>query len=523
MNRIKAFFKSRRISYSVAGMFVLAVNGNALAQPVGARIQYINSHRPSQAIQFGQWDTQKHDSPVHSIHAALLRTGKVLLIAGSGNDQKSFDNKSFRTVIWDPETGDFKDVPTPWDAFCSGHVFLPDGKLLVAGGTRLYEDLTKVPKQDYEGLNDSYIFDPITERYEKVDSMKYSRWYPTLVGLTDGKVLASSGLDDKGFILDGQIEIFDPAAKQWDEYNRMFRYFPSYPALILAADGRLVFTGSTAGYGPADKGREPGIWDLNSNTFQNIFGLKDANMIETSASLLLPPAQSQKFMILGGGGVGDSDDVTNRTAIVDLTEANPAYQTGPNLPAAVRYPNTVILPDDNVLVSGGSREYREKDVLEASIYNPKSNSFAKAANPTVGRNYHSEAILLPDGRVATFGSNPIDNSFEMRIEIYSPAYMFKGTRPRIVSTNKQVTRGTKIDIKTTSPNDVKTAKLIRPSAVTHVTDVEQRSVNLPFKRTATGITADVTANPSLLPAGWYMAFITDHNNVPSEAYWVHVN
>ncbi len=514
--------KSRRISYSVAAMFVVVVNGNALAAPVTAKIQYINSHRHSEAIQYGVWDVAKRDSPVRSIHAALLRTGKVLLVAGSGNDEKNFGSKTFRSVLWDPETGEFKDIPTPWDAFCSGHVFLPDGRLLIAGGTRTYEDLQKTPKQEFEGLPDSYIFDPITERYEKVDDMNYSRWYPTLVTLPNGLVLAASGLDDKGQILNGQTEIFNPATNQWTEEQKYNRYFPTYPALILAADGRLFFTGSNAGYGPAEEGRQPGIWNLYSNTFQNVFGLKDAELTETSASLLLPPAQKQRFMILGGGGVGDSDVATARTAIADLTAAEPQYVTGPDLPNAVRYPNAVILPDDTVLTSGGSQGYREDDVLAAAIYHPDTNSFTRAASPAVGRNYHTEAILLPDGRIATFGSNPIDNSFEMRIEIYSPAYMFKGARPKITQAPKEIERGTNVAFTTSNPANIKSAKLIRPSSVTHVTDVEQRSVTLPFTQTATGINAQVTDNINLLPAGWYMAFVTDKNDIPSQATWVHV-
>ena len=35
----------------------------------------------------------------------------------------------------------FKKIPTPEDLFCTGHTQLPDGKLLVAGGTKRYEKL----------------------------------------------------------------------------------------------------------------------------------------------------------------------------------------------------------------------------------------------------------------------------------------------------------------------------------------------------------------------------------------------
>lgn len=516
-------FTSRRFNYSLAALLILAVNGNALAEPVTAKVQHYYSHRREVASQYGAWDKTKYPSPVRSVHAALLNTGKVLLIAGSGNDEKSFDANSFRTVLWDPKNGEFTEIPTPWDAFCAGHVFLPNGNLLVAGGTSKYEDLTKTPKQEYEGLKDSYEFNPVTERYEKVDNLEFARWYPTLVGLTDGRILASSGLDADGKLLDGQTEFYDPKTKQWTNDPAINRYLPTYPALFLTGDGRLFYSGSTDGYGDPIKGRQPGLWNIENNHFQEVYGLPDPHIVETSASVMLPPVQDQKVMILGGGGIGDSPVTTKRTAIVDLKQANPQYVKGPDLKEGMRYPSVVILPNDTVLQTGGSRDYRDDNILEAHIYNPKTNKFTRAANPTIGRNYHSEALLLPDGRVATFGSNPLDNSFEMRIEIYSPAYMYKDTpRPVITGGNKQLNLGGTSILKTSNPADIQTAKLMRPSAVTHVTDIEQRSIDLPFTRTKDGIKVTVPESRGIVPAGWYMAFVTDKHGVPSEAYWVQV-
>jgi hypothetical protein len=78
-------------------------------------------------------------SRINAIHAALLPTGKVLIIAGSGNSPRNFDAGSFSTLLWDPQTGQSRLIPTPDDMFCGGHTLLPDGNLLVAGGTRRYE------------------------------------------------------------------------------------------------------------------------------------------------------------------------------------------------------------------------------------------------------------------------------------------------------------------------------------------------------------------------------------------------
>ncbi len=70
----------------------------------------------------GKWEIVEFPEEYrqNTIHAALLRTGKVLLVAGSGNDQDNFDAKKYDTRIWDPVKGTIKKVPTPTDLFCTG-------------------------------------------------------------------------------------------------------------------------------------------------------------------------------------------------------------------------------------------------------------------------------------------------------------------------------------------------------------------------------------------------------------------
>ncbi|MDQ4104690.1 MAG: galactose oxidase early set domain-containing protein [Actinomycetota bacterium] len=572
---------------------------------------------------FGHWSVL--DFPVefrvNAIHAALLSTGKVLIIAGSGNSTAHFEAASFKTLLWNPQTDEFSLIPTPEDMFCAGHAFLPDGKLLIAGGNRRYEvagqDVTRaagpmtVTNESRDGssvtlpegtkfvspqgtvfasveaaavlsgasvevwveaavegtgsvintpsrfrINGvssnvygaaekltmetqlawgaafSYEFDPQTERYQRVADMDHGRWYPTVVGLADGDALAVSGLDEFGRTLNSH-ERYHGDTEQWTEVSALNRYFPTYPALFLMADGRLFYSGSHGGYGRSDgTGRLPGIWNLTDNSFRPVEGLRDPHLTETSASVLLPPAQDQRIMVLGGGGIDDSAESTARTDIVDLRAADPRFRPGPDLAQPTRHLSAVILPDDTVLTTGGSRDYRGRGDSNnhiARIYDPATGSFRAAASPQVGRNYHSEALLLPDGRVVTLGSeidgggdNGEPGAFEQRIEIYSPPYLHRGSRPELTGGPTALPRGGIADFQTPDPSSVAAAKLIRPSAVTHTTDIEQRSVALDITRKDQAISLTVPAQPGLVPSGWYMLFVTDRSNTPSIARWVHV-
>ena len=393
---------SRRNLMMVAACLMIF---NAVSCSLSSGTQFASIHVDERTI-LGHWNIldMPAQARVNAIHAALLPTGKVLVIAGSGNSPRNFAAGSFTSLLWDPQTGSFTLVPTPDDLFCGGHTLMPDGKLLVAGGTQSYG----VNGQPGHGASYSYQFDPQAQRYERVADMHHGRWYPTLVGLVDGDALAVSGTDEQGRPLDGHNELYRRDTERWIELPELNRYFPTYPALFLLADGRLFYSGSNAGYGRNDgAGQVPGIWNLTDNSFASVDGLREAQLTETSASVLLPPAQDQRVMVLGGGGIDDSAESTARTDIVDLRSPQPHFMPGADLAEPTRYLSAVILPDDTVLTTGGSRDYRGRNDSNnhiARIYDPTANTFRTVAPPQVGRNYHSEALLLPDGRVVTLGS-----------------------------------------------------------------------------------------------------------------------
>ncbi len=482
----------------------------------------------------GDWQVMPFQSSVRAIHAVVLRNGNVLLIAGSGNDPAAFAAKSFTTAVYKPGTGQFTAVPTPEDLFCSGHVQLKDGRVLVMGGNKDY------PAADgshgYKGLKNSYIFDPATSSYTRVNDLTAGAWYPSATVLGNGDVISLGGLgeDSHGMVA---TQYFNSAQQRWlglNEANQTWNFWGLYPSMILMQDGRLFYTGSHV-FGNGTPGTGSSIYDYGTSTITPVPGLRKKDERDQSMSVLLPPAQDQKVLTMGGGNIETNPDAHRLTDLIDLKQASPAYTAGPQIPQGTMtggvpqtgdqgkmYVSAVLLPDGKVFETGGALHNRADPVYEASMYDPATNTFtAGMATDPVPRGYHSSAFLLPDGRVMAVGDNPGNGTFDKRVSVYSPPYLFKGARPQITGlSTPNWAYGSANTITVDGP--VLKAELIRPAAVTHSSDPNQRFVDLPMTVNGNSISLNLTSNPNLAPPGWYMLFVVGTNGVPSVAKWVKV-
>ena len=636
--------RGRRVLGLLIGVLVfcavLAANVPTVGATVTGWVRHYQITQKAYEAKYGLWT--KLNIPVkfrvNGIHSTLLSNGDVLIMAGSGNNQAYFNAGTFKTLLLNPVTMQEKLIPTPWDLFCAGHIELPDGNILLAGGTARYENLNptnaggsmtivnndvtqpwKLPKgtiftapngaqfksafaltipkatqkidpatgraivtarqqnvwvdavkkgkgslentgkqyqiqgllgpqanaelygvgtamtlqkQNFLGTNDAYIYNVKQEKFVKVNSMNYARWYPTLAELGNGMDMAMSGLNNVGQITMNS-ESFNPSTNTWTVGPS--RGFPTYPATFLTESGQLFFTGSNSGYGPATAAwRTPGFWNVNTNVFTPVPGIPDPEDLETSASVLLPPAQKQTLMVLGGGGVGQSNLSTARTALIDTSAPNPHWVQGPNLAEPTRYPITVLLPNDEVLVTGGSKYYRGmhgSDNRDTRIYNVATNSFSWAANSITGRDYHSGGILLPNGSVLTLGGNPLygnaqdtePQTFNQEIDVYYPPYMFQGGRPSIESAPKVMEPSRSYLVKVNDPASIQYLRLMRPDNPTHVTDVNARSIAVNFSQAGNGyLRITIPSNSNVIPPSYYLLFAVNGKGVPSAGYWVQV-
>ncbi len=485
----------------------------------------------------GRWDVLPTENPVRSMHSVVLHNGKVLLIAGSGNDPEMFEAGTFTSAVYDPQTGDYKTIPTPKDMFCAGHVQLKDGRVLVMSGNLGY------PSADgtigYQGYKDSYIFDPETETYLKTNDMNDGHWYPSATILGNGDVISFGGLreDSTGSVT---AELWSDEQQKWLptwQVNQTWSYWGLYPSMILMQDGRLFYSGSHV-FGNNIPGTGSAIYDYGANTITEVPGLQRKDERDQSMSVLLPPAQDQKVLTIGGGNIDSNPDANRLTDIIDLKQPDPTYVAGPPLPQGTvdlgngpvpqtgdqgkMYVSAVLLPDGKVLETGGALHNRANPVFETSIFDPATETFDPVAVDPEARGYHSSAFLLPDGRVMTTGDNPGNGSWNHDVSIYTPPYLLKGERPTITSViDTEWNYGDTQRITVDRP--IAKAELIRPAAVTHSSDPNQRFVDLPLSVDGDNVDLNVTSNPNLAPPGWYMLFAVDANGVPSVAKWVHLD
>ncbi len=423
--------------------------------------------------------------PIVPLHVHVLRNGRVLAWGKFGDP-----------YVYNPANGSFAGAPVSAQLFCAGHTFLPDGRLLVAGGHI----------SDGHGLPDTHIFNWKDRTWQTMAPMLRGRWYPTTTALPNGQVVVIAGRDENGTVVPVP-EVW--TGSSWRALTGASRNFAYYPRTFVAPDGRVFYAGeekisrwlSTAG---------SGSWTTGPS---HLSGVRDYG-----AAVMYSPG---KILYVGGGR-------TLATAeTIDLNDASPTWRSTGSMAYPRRHLNATVLPTGEVLVTGGTRgtSFNETTlaVHVAEIWNPATGVWRQVAGNAIDRAYHSTSVLLPDGRVLHAGSGdalqedgtPAPD--QRNSELYSPPYLFNGARPVISSAPSAVGYGQTFTVGTADAAGVGKVSLIALGSTTHAFDANQRFMWLDFATTSGGLAVRAPAGRTLAPPGWYMLFILDGNDVPSKA------
>ncbi|HEX2013992.1 MAG TPA: galactose oxidase-like domain-containing protein, partial [Nitrososphaera sp.] len=475
----------------------------------------------------------------HPVHVALLYTGKVLYVAGSGYHTPSA-NGPFKAGIWDPVTNEQTEETIPEDLFCCGHTVLPNGNILLAGGTLKYK--FQSANSRWWGQNVSYEFDVQSESFLGRPSMAHGRWYPTLVLLPDGRVQVVDGFDEFGYhnLLN---EIYNPATQTWSmsfDPNASRTYCVGCDASGCA---NVPGAGSPC-YGGANRGVNPGtglyprmhlmpsglVAAVGQNAARRIWnpetgrwhGAGNGTQRSYGTSVLLPlqntTSETGRILVCGGAPQTSFPAIAANTAEIlepsgfALNSRSVQSMTYPR-----RYCNPVILPTGKVIIFGGTRENNDKSlaVYNPEMFDPLTETWTVLSAHAIPRIYHSGAILLQDGRVWTVGSSYSGTSFELRTEIFSPLYVSEA-RPSISGTPTGGEYGGTISVPTPNASGITSVSLLRISSTTHHYNTDQRLVWLQILSKGSGtVTASAPINSKIAPPGYYMVHLLNSSGVPS--------
>jgi hypothetical protein len=437
----------------------------------------------AQASSQGQWSAVEN-WPTRAIHTTLLPDGRVLFI--------SYYDESLQPNIWDPITDTFSPtVPSSYALFCAGHTSLADGRVFIAGGHIA----------DYTGYAHAEIYDPFKNTFTVLPDMNEGRWYPTTTVLANGDVLVVSGDVNSNTNVDPLPQVYQFSTGTWRNLSTAQYSMPLYPVMFVAPNGKVFYAGPEPATSYLDT-TGTGNWTaLATRTFSGWRDYGPGVMYDTGKVL----------------DVGGSDPPTATAETIDLTAATPAWKATSSMHYARRQHNAVIMPDGKVFIVGGSSgggfDDSTNPVYPTEMWDPATGQFTVMASIAEYRGYHSTALLLPDGRVLSAGGNVAGPN----AQVYSPPYLFAGTRPSISSAPASVGYGQSIFIGTPDGASISQVTWLRNGSTTHTFDESARFMRLTFTQTSGGLTVTTPANGNLAPPGYYMLFLVNSSGVPSVA------
>ncbi|HVE41283.1 MAG TPA: galactose oxidase-like domain-containing protein [Planctomycetota bacterium] len=468
-----------------ARAYVAARNSAETANHDIANVQVQFTSDPSV---LGQWSAVS-PLPIVTIHSTYLPNGKVI----------SWDRKAGMDYT-NPQLLDLASmtmVPTPHpgkELFCSGHTLLADGKLFVAGGHLV---------TDSNGLDTAFTYDPVSNQWNQLANMNAGRWYPSVCLLANGDPVVMSGTVTPAIGNNQVPQVFEFSTMTWRTLSTAARNMYTYPMLHLAPNGKVFVPGPEAAARYLDTS--------GTGSWTDVAFAIEPNR-DYGCSVLYDVG---KVLMLGGG------DPPKKTAErIDLNAPTPSWIAAAPMSFARRQMNALLLPDGTILATGGTSTSGFNDpagsILAAELWDPVSNTWQVLSAMQVPRLYHSETVLLPDGRVlSSGGGHPAGNSDNFNAEVFSPPYLFKGPRPTVTSAPGRACYGQQISVQTPDWNTVAGVTLVALTSVTHSVNMSQRILRPTWSAGAGAVSVTAPLDPNICPPGPYFLFLLNGLGVPS--------
>lgn len=467
---------------------------------------------------FGQW-SDVMQWPVMAVHANLLPNGKVLAWDATpddlDDDPHTTDNYTTRVTLWDPQTNQHTATnnDTNSDLFCAGSAHMWDGRVLFAGGDSGRYG-TNGP------LMNTSIYDPDTNTWRQVTNMAAPRWYSSVAALGNGELLTYAG----SYTPDPIAEVF-----QLDETWRSLLSVPETAG--LSVDYQWMQTtpdGDVMTFGP----QNTLATIKTSGNGQLIEGPKRDNFAERRYGSYAMYDIGK--VLVSGGTEKEGGDTSYQSAVIIDTTTNQTTDTGAMIYRRTQH-NLTILADGTVLATGGNSDGTRLISMEAGVYrpeiwSPETGQWREMNDMKINRQYHSIALLLPDGRVLSAGGGYCGDCDEVgyeeqNAEIFSPPYLFSdgdslAARPSISAAPAVADYATVLTIRSNQAERISKAHLIKPGSVTHSQNQDQRLIPLSFSQSGDTLQLSITANRNIAPPGHYMLFVVNNQGVPSQGHMI---
>ncbi len=423
-------------------------------------------------------------------HMSVLPSGKVIVWSNGASAR-----------VWDPSAGTngafTANTPAVFgDLHCAGNAQLADGRVVVLGGQN---------GGTHIGTSVTALFDSTTETWSQGASMAYSRWYPSVTALADGRVLATSGDDANGNRITTP-EVYNPSTDSWIQLTGAVRNQGLYPQMYVLPNGKVYEAAPGAATAILDPSGT-GSWTPGPTNAWGTNGYSES-------SVMYEPG---KILRVGGG-----DPAIARTAIIDMNQPNPQWQEVSPMAFARRRLSLVVLADGELLAVGGASNSDDEATapLPAEIWNPATQTWRAVAAMSEARMYHSSAALLPDGRILSAGG---EATGRLHAQVFSPPYLSAGPRPTITNAPSTAAFGSSIQISTPDAASITSVALIRLNSATHAWDQNQRYVSLSFTTSGGTLTASAPTNGNYAPPGVYQLIVKTAAGVPSVAKMIKID